>query len=179
MSAHPLLSSVTSDTDHPPVPSTTGRVRRPLALVGFLVATQCAGLVGVATTERGAWFDQLEKPSFNPPSAVFAPVWTTLYALIGFAAWRVWALEDSKERSSALRWWAVQLALNAAWTPIFFGARNLGLALVDIVLLWFAIVLTITRFVRLDRVAGSLMAPYLAWVSFATALNAAFVALNR
>ena len=125
-----------------------------------------------------AWYLSLDKPLFNPPAWMFAPVWTTLYVLMGVAAWRIWCVPDSPERAQALRQFAVQLALNAAWTPVFFGAHSLAGGLAVIVLLALAIVVTIQRFHPLDKMAAWLLAPYLAWVTFATALNAAIWSLN-
>lgn len=120
------------------------------------------------------WFRSLTKPSFNPPSWVYAPVWTLLYLLMAIAAWLVWRDGGWERQAFPLSLYLVQLVLNAAWTPLFFGAHRLGLALVDIVLQWFAIAATLLAFARVDAVAGWLFAPYLAWVSFATVLNFAF-----
>jgi translocator protein len=125
------------------------------------------------------WYDALNKPSFNPPNTVFAPVWTILYILIAIAGARVWLAAPSPERSLALRLWALQLVLNAVWSPLFFGARRPELALVDIVLMLGAIAAFVWRAWRVDRVAAWLMLPYLGWVAFATALNLAIVLLNR
>jgi tryptophan-rich sensory protein len=150
------------------------------ALVGFIALAQLAGLIGIPFTDRatGGWYDQLDRPWFNPPNWVFGPVWTTLYVLIGVAAWRVWRSADASGRTTALEWWAVQLVLNAAWTPLFFGARALWVAAIEIVVLWVAIVCTIGAFRRLDTVAAWLMVPYLAWVSFAAVLNISIALMN-
>ena len=136
------------------------------------------GIVSGWLFKPGAWYATLEKPFFNPPAVVFAPVWTVLYIAMGVAAWRIWTLPPSPERKQALRQFGVQLALNAAWTPVFFGAQSLGGGLVVIVAMVFAIVVTIQRFHPLDKIAAWLLAPYLAWVAFATALNVALLALN-
>jgi tryptophan-rich sensory protein len=109
---------------------------------------------------------------------VFAPVWTTLYVLIGIAGWRVWRTPPSAARTRTLQLWAAQLVLNAIWSPLFFGAHQMTWALVEIVVLWVAIVATLLSAWRVDRPAGALLVPYLAWVTFATVLNAGFVALN-
>lgn len=152
--------------------------RRWLALaawVGFCVAI---GIIIGFFFKPGAWFAALEKPAFNPPAWVFAPVWTLLYIAMGVSAWRIWCLPVSAERRSALHQFGVQLTFNAAWSPTFFGAQSLGGGLVVIVLLLFAIAAAIQRFHALDKIAAWLLAPYLAWVSFATLLNVAFLAMN-
>lgn len=151
-----------------------------LALL-FILVCQLAGILGAATTVTGAssWFEALDKPFFNPPSWVFGPVWTVLYTLMGVAAFLVWRQGWARpEVKAALATFGVQLLLNAAWTPVFFGAHQIGLALLIIVLLWGAIALTMRRFFPLSRWAGWLLVPYLLWVTFATALNAAIWALN-
>ena len=107
---------------------------------------------------------------------MFAPVWITLYTLMGVAAWLVWRTGPGRRRS--LTWFAVQLALNAAWTPVFFGLRAIGAGLVVIVLLELAILATIAAFAPRSRLAAALLVPYAAWVGFATALNAALWIAN-
>lgn len=149
-----------------------------LGLVLWIALCMAVGVIDGALFQPGAWFDGLEKPFFNPPAAVFAPVWTLLYILMGVAAWRVWTLRQSSERKQALRQFLVQLVLNAIWTPVFFGAQSLAGGLVVIVLLDIAIMVTIQRFHPLDKLSAWLLAPYLAWVAFATALNVALLALN-
>jgi tryptophan-rich sensory protein len=149
-------------------------------LLALVVGSQLAGLLGVpfTDTDRGSWYDALDKPSFNPPGAVFAPVWTTLYLAMAVAAWLVWRHPDSARRRIALQLFAVQLALNALWSPLFFGAEQTGWALAEIVLLLAAVATTLVLFLRVDRVAGLLLVPYLAWVAFATVLNASIVSLK-
>ena len=142
-----------------------------------------AGAIGsLAVTGQGfsSWYAAIEKPGFTPPSWVFGPVWTVLYLLMGVAAFLVWQRGlGSRLVRIALVWFLVQLALNAAWTPVFFGLHRIGLAVVVIVLLWAAIVVTMYWFFRVSRPAGMLFVPYLLWVSFATVLNAAIWHLNR
>lgn len=138
-----------------------------LGLFGFIGLTFCAPAVG-ALTLPGEWYASLNKPSWNPPSWIFGPVWTLLYLLMAVAAWRVWKREGWK---LAIWLYLVQLALNAAWTPIFFGAHTLGWALAEIILLWLAITLTMRAFLRVSKVAGLMLVPYLAWVTFAAFLN--------
>ncbi len=142
-----------------------------------------AGLVGsLVVTGDGftAWYAMIQKPSFTPPNWVFGPVWTALYVLMGVAAFLVWQRGlGARTVRTALAWFLVQLVLNALWSPVFFGVRRIGLALVVIVLLWAAIVITMSRFARVSRPAAVLLAPYLVWVSFATVLNASIWWLNR
>lgn len=156
--------------------------RRPVvSLAALAVTTQAAGLIGVPFTARavGGWYDQLDKPFFNPPSAVFAPVWTTLYAAMAGSAWLVSRAEASDRQRRALKLFAGQLALNAAWTPLFFGAKAPTVALVEITALLAAVVATTAASFAVRPSAGGLLVPYAAWVAFATALNAAIVVLNR
>lgn len=149
-------------------------------LVGWILV--CAGggaLIGlVSNGAADPWYLALRKPSWNPPSWLFAPVWTTLYVLMAVAAWRVWRHGGWMRQRPVLTIFLVQLAANFAWSPLFFSARWPALAMADLVLLWLLLVLTLWAFVRVDRRAGWLLAPYLAWVSFAAALNGAIVALN-
>ncbi|MGX5820895.1 TspO/MBR family protein [Chitinophaga lutea] len=125
------------------------------------------------------WYPTLEKPSFNPPNAVFGPVWTVLYILMGISLYLVWRLPASQARNRALWIFGVQLLLNFWWSIFFFEFHQIGLALMDIILLWLAIIFMIRHFLRLSPVAAHLQWPYLAWVSFATVLNASIWYLNR
>jgi benzodiazapine receptor len=149
-------------------------MRRGKSLIVFLVITFAAAATG-AISAPDAWFNALQKPSFNPPTWVFPPVWTVLYAMMAVAAWRVYRVTGV---GTALVLWFVQLVVNAGWTPLFFGAHRIDLAFADIALLVVLIVATIIAFLRRDRVAGVLMIPYLAWVAFATALTFAIWRLN-
>jgi translocator protein len=151
-----------------------------VALVLFVVGSQAAGLIGTLFTDpaTSAWYDQLETPPFNPPSWVFGPVWTVLYVLIGVAAWLVWRADAVRERTVALALWVVQLALNAAWTPIFFGAQRPGWALVELVVTWVAVVATAGACFRVRSRAGWVFTPYVVWVTFALVLNASIAVLN-
>ncbi len=159
----------------------------PSLIVAVLVPVVAGFLVGLTTRDADpGWYENLEKPSWNPPSAVFGPVWTTLYAAMGLASWLVWRRwrrsEDERSRGSAmtaLELYAVQLVVNLAWSPVFFGMQRIGAALGVIVVLWGLIVATIDRFRRLSGLAAVLLLPYLAWVSFATALNATIWWQNR
>ena len=155
---------------------------RPLVLAAFLGATFAAAAIGSMATFRNVatWYPTLQKPSWTPPSALFGPVWTVLYLAMSVAGWRAWRKAESAAASAGvIRLYGAQLILNALWSVLFFGLRRPDLALVDIVALWLLLALALVRFGRLDRLAGVLWAPYLAWVSFATALNAAIWYLNR
>ena len=164
-------------THSPPAFST----RSLLALGGFAVAVAiAAGLGGVAASSAQSTYDALELPPFAPPAWLFGPVWSVLYVMIaagGFLLWRT-AQASGRSWSTALTWWGVQLVLNAAWTPIFFAGDRYGLALVEIVVLLSAVLVTIGVAWRERRVAAVLLVPYAAWVAFATALNAGIVILN-
>ncbi len=152
-----------------------------LGLGGWLLLCfAVAGIGGAATSSSvGTWYQELQKPSWNPPSWVFGPVWTALYAMMAVAAWLVWRQPRTNERSGALWAFGAQLGLNLLWSCLFFGLRSPGWALVEIAVLWMAIAFTIGLFRRLSRPAALLMAPYLAWVSFATVLNFTIWTLNR
>jgi len=147
-----------------------------LTLFAFLAATLAVGFLASLVTVPNipGWYEGLHKPFFNPPNSVFAPVWTTLYVLMAVAAWRVWR----KAGLRPLGLYVLQLALNFAWSFIFFGAHAIGVALVEIALLFAAVVVTLRVFWRLDRIAGWLLVPYAAWVLFAGVLNAAIWRLN-
>jgi tryptophan-rich sensory protein len=147
-------------------------------LVVWLGVCFAAPALGSATGP-GEWYLQLQKPSWNPPGWVFGPVWTVLYVTMAVAAWMVWRRGSLRTQRLPLGLFLGQLALNALWTPLFFGLRNPGLALVDIALLWLALLATIAAFWRTHRVAAALLLPYLAWVSFAAFLNFTIWQLNR
>ena len=136
-------------------------------------------LVGSSVTlpKIPTWYASLAKPSFTPPNAVFGPVWTILYVMMAVAVWRVGATADPT-RTRAMAVFVVQLALNAIWSPVFFGLEAPRLGLAVIIMLLVALTATLAMFWRIDRLAALLLAPYLAWVCYATALNAAIVALN-
>ncbi len=126
------------------------------------------------------WYNSLNKPSFTPPSWVFGPAWIILYILIGFSGYLVFRKGLKKNGASeALKFFSLQLVLNIMWSPIFFGAHQILLAFVDIVFLWYLIFKTIKLFSKIDRVAGYLLYPYLAWVSFAAFLNFSVLIMNK
>jgi translocator protein len=131
-------------------------------------------------TSVKTWFPLLIKPPLNPPSWIFAPVWSALYILMGIAAGLIWHTIDKKrdQVKKALLFFWIQLTLNALWSVLFFGLKNPMLALIEIVLLWLLIYETYHKFKNINTIAGKLMLPYLIWVSFATYLNAAIWYLN-
>ena len=149
-----------------------------LALVGFVGLCLLVGAAGGSLTSSSirGWYLTLDRPPGVPPNWVFPVVWTTLYVMIGTAAWLVWRQPLHRQ---ALRLWGWQLLLNAAWTPAFFGLRSTVLGLVVIVPLLVLIGLTIRAFRRLSPLAALLMVPYALWTLYATYLNAGFWWLNR
>lgn len=124
------------------------------------------------------WYAALNKPAFNPPDWIFGPVWTLLYLLMGVSFFLVWKQEKDKLRNLAILIYSVQLLLNFAWSFIFFYFKLIGLALVEIVLLWCAIILMMVLFKKVKPIAAYINIPYLLWVSFAAILNAAYYILN-
>jgi tryptophan-rich sensory protein len=156
------------------------RVRQAVGLLVFLaVCFSAAALGGAATYPRiEGWYATLTKPSWTPPNGVFGPVWTLLYIAMAVAAWLVWRQKGARGARAPLVLFAVQLGLNVAWSWLFFGLMAPGLGAVDILLLWIAIVATLVAFWRRSIAAGLLLVPYLAWVTFAAALNFAIWRLN-
>ena len=145
------------------------------SLILFLVLVIGGGLAIGYLTAPGEWYAGLAKPSFNPPGWVFAPVWTVLYGLIAVAGWRSFV----RDRAGwPMRLWWAQLALNFLWSPVFFAAHRIGLALLVILLLLAAILAFVAASWRRDRIAAWLFAPYAAWVAFASVLNGSIWALN-
>lgn len=150
--------------------------KRPLLL--FILVTLLVGAAGTIFTQPNipTWYARLVHPDITPPNWLFAPVWTTLYVLMAVAAWRVWRITGLK--SVEMSAWGLQLALNFAWSAIFFALHRIGAALVEILLLDLAILYTMLLFWRRDAIAGALLLPYLAWTSFATLLTWRFWQLN-
>jgi len=145
---------------------------RAAAVCGVVVAMAS---LGGAIAPPGAWYAGLTQPAGTPPDIAFPIAWTTLYIFMAIAAWRVWR---ARGVGSALGLFALQLILNACWMPVAFGLQWLGGALIVIGLLWLAVAATMTAFWRVDRLAGLLFVPYLAWVSYACYLNAGLAWLN-
>lgn len=132
----------------------------------------------ITTPVVSIWYAGLVKPSWTPPNWVFGPVWSALYLMMAVAVWLVWRLGGFAKAAIPLTLFLVQLALNAAWSILFFGLRMPGLAFAEIVLLWFAILVTLVMFWRLNPIAGFLLVPYILWTTFAGALNLALWQLN-
>ena len=152
--------------------------RKAIGLAGWLLVSFAAAWIG-SRYMPGEWYASLAKPAWNPPSAVFAPVWTVLYVLMGVAAWLVWKRAGFRGAGVALTLFIVQLVLNALWSYLFFGLHHISAAFVDIVVLWAAILAVTALFWRKVRTAGILMLPYLAWVGFASCLNFTLWQMNR
>ncbi|MGE3245342.1 MAG: TspO/MBR family protein [Beijerinckiaceae bacterium] len=146
-----------------------------IALGVFIAVPLAAGMVIGYATAPGAWYAALVKPGFNPPNWVFAPVWSTLYVLIGVAGWLVWRRAAA---SPAMAFWGLQMLLNWAWSPVFFTLHAPGAALVIILLLLISILAFLFFARRVDRLAAWLFLPYAVWVAFATALNFEIWRLN-
>lgn len=159
----------------------TKTLRDGAELVIWVVVCEAVGFVGswFTTAAIPVWYVGLAKPFFAPPNWVFAPVWTTLYLLMGVAAWLVWRQRHNKTaRRAAMLWFGAQLVLNAVWSPVFFGQQNIFGGLVVIGLLWLAIMGTIIVFARRSLASAWLLVPYLAWVSLASLLNYSLWVLN-
>lgn len=150
-----------------------------LGFVAWLAVSFVASAIGaVASIRAASFYGQLDQPSWAPPSWVFGPVWTILFALMGIAAWLVWRTGGFRANRSALTLFLVQLAVNALWSWLFFAWHRGALAFADVVLLWLLIVATLVCFWRVRPLAGALLMPYLLWVSFAAALNYSLWQLN-
>jgi tryptophan-rich sensory protein len=157
------------------------RINNFFKLIIAIVVSELAGIIGSVFTISAipTWYAGLVKPVLNPPSWVFGPVWTTLYALMGIAAFLVWkAGWERKEVRVALKIFGLQLFLNAIWSIIFFGLQIPGWALVDIAALWLAIVWTMFIFYKISKPAAYLLVLYILWVSFASYLNYSIWMLN-
>jgi tryptophan-rich sensory protein len=156
-------------------------IKTSLKLVSAIVLSELAGIVGSFFTVSSitTWYADIIRPTFSPPNWIFGPVWTTLFALMGIALFLVWqkglAQRDVK---IAVALFSVQLILNVCWSIIFFGAHNPGGAFVEIIFLWLAILATIIAFFKISKLAGYLLVPYIAWVTFAAFLNYAIWTLN-
>ena len=154
--------------------------KQSLGLLGWLAATFAAGSVGaIASVRAASFYAQLSQPSWAPPAWLFGPVWSVLYILMALAAWLVWRKHGFSGASTGLRLFAIQLVANALWTWLFFTLHLGALSLAEIVLLWLLIAATIFAFWPLQRPAALLLVPYLAWVSFASALTFSLWQLNH
>ena len=150
-----------------------------VGLTGWLLLSFLAAALGaVASVQAASFYQQLAQPPWAPPSSVFGPVWSVLYALMGIAAWLTWRDGGWRRRRGVLVLFVIQLAVNALWSWLFFAWHHGALGFVDIVSLWWLIVATLVGFWRVRPLAGALLIPYLCWVSFAAALNFAVWQLN-
>lgn len=152
-----------------------------IKLLISIIVCECAGLIGSVFTTGAipTWYASLQKPSFTPPNWLFAPVWSTLYLLMGIAAFLIWRKGlDIRQVRIALIIFLIQLVLNILWSVVFFGLESPLYGLIEIVILWIAILITILRFWKISPVAAWLMVPYILWTSVATALNASIWVLN-
>ena len=150
-----------------------------LKAVGWIVLSQMAGFIGAGLTATSVqtWYVTLNKPWFTPPNWLFGPMWLTLYTLMGLATF--WISEKkTKQSKSAVKFFLVHLLVNALWSPVFFGLKQVFLALVIIAIMWVMIVLLIGKYGKIDKKAGLALIPYLMWVSVATALNVTILVLN-
>ena len=152
-----------------------------LKLVVSVILCQVAGFLGslFTTPAIATWYATLKKPFFNPPNWIFSPVWISLFILMGVSLYLVWRRSDHPKFKIAFIFFFAQLFLNILWSIAFFGLRSPLLGLVDIILLWIAILFTVLNFFKVSKWAGVLLIPYLLWVSFATLLNFSLWALNR
>jgi benzodiazapine receptor len=158
-------------------PSPSPKSRQILALVGWLAVCFAASTTAVFVS-TGGWYAVLLKPSWNPPAWLFGPAWSLLYVLMAVAAWLVWREGGWKTQQRQLRLFLLHWLLNALWTPLFFGMHQLGPAFAEIIILWLVLAATLISFWGVRKIAGVLLVPYLAWVSFAAALNFAIWRLN-
>lgn len=153
-------------------------------IVKFIISLAIPLLVGFGgsyftTPEITGWFQTINKPSWNPPNAVFAPVWTTLYVLMGIALFLVWkSTANPASKRMAIIFFFIQLALNFCWSLIFFNRHDIGMAMIEIALLWLSILVTIFAFAKVNKLAAWLLVPYISWVSFAAILNYTIWQLN-
>lgn len=155
--------------------------KRPIHLIAWIVLCETAGIVGSLFTAPAipTWYAGLAKPWFSPPNWLFAPVWTVLYALMGISVYRIWRMSKTlKVARNEVKLFLIHLLVNALWSLVFFGLKNISLALFIIVLLWILIVMLIKRFNKLDLLSSYLLIPYFGWVTFATLLNFALWVLN-
>ena len=152
----------------------------PSLLVCLFIPLAIGGLSGFFTSSAiNTWYVTLNKPSFNPPNYLFAPVWTTLFTLMGISLFMIWSSAKGYRRNNALLIFTIQIILNFIWSFLFFNYESPGLALIEIAMLWTSILLMIKYFGRISRIAAALQVPYLLWVSFASILNTAIWYLNK
>lgn len=157
------------------------RINNILKIIASISITLTTGALASYFTMDAitTWYVTLNKPSFNPPNWIFGPVWTTLYILLGIGLFLIWKERPSRMRNEALTIFGIQLTLNFAWSFFFFYIHQIGIALIEIVLLWSSILLMIRYFNKINPIAAYINIPYLLWVTFATVLNAAYYILNQ
>lgn len=153
------------------------RTRQIVGLAAWIAVSFIPAWLGSQATNP-EWYSSLDRPSWAPPSYLFGPVWSTLYLLMGIAAWLVWRRHGFRGAGVALGLFLVQLVFNGAWSWIFFGVNRMGLAFAELVALWLLILATMIAFFRVRRAAGWLLLPYLLWVTYAGALNFALWRMN-
>ncbi len=158
------------------------RYAKPLKLMISIFICLAAGMFGSFFTSASVdtWYETLNKPSFNPPNWLFAPVWTVLYVVMGISLFLIWSSENAARdrKSTALILFSLQLLLNVVWSVFFFGLKNPFLAFLEIIFLWGTITFTIFSFHKISVSSAYLLLPYLLWVSFASVLNCSIVLLN-
>ncbi len=153
-------------------------------LLKLIISIVGCEIIGVAATPFTlsaipTWYSRLNKPSFSPPNWIFGPVWTVLYLTMGISLYFVWRKKPNKKIRIALLYFLMQLTFNFIWSILFFGFRSPILGIIDIVVLWVAILLTIIKFYKIEKISAWLLVPYLFWVSFATVLNFSILILNH
>jgi translocator protein len=151
-----------------------------LGIITAIMACELVGAIGSLFTAPsiGTWYALLQKPSFNPPNWIFAPVWTTLFALMGIAVFMIWEKRNDRRAKNALLVFTFQMVLNVMWSILFFGGHSPLAGFIDIIILWMVIVWTIAVFRKVSPWSAWLLVPYLAWVSFAAYLNYSLMILN-
>ncbi len=151
-----------------------------IALIVFVVICLLVGAMGgvITASSVDTWYQTLQKPVFNPPDWLFAPVWSTLYLMMAVAGWRVWKRVGLTAGRRAFLVYGLQLVLNLVWSYLFFGIQRIDLALIEIVILLTVIIINMVMFWRIDRLAGILFIPYVLWVFFAQLLNFSLLMLN-
>jgi len=149
-------------------------------VISIILPLGIGAVAGIFTSDAiPGWYETLNKPSFNPPNRLFGPVWTILYIIMGISLYLIWKQSPGKERNRAILVFLIQLFLNFCWSFLFFYYHQIGLAMVEIILLWFSILYMMVLFYKIKPLAAYINIPYLLWVTFASILNAAYFFLNR
>jgi len=162
-------------------PAKNNFLRDALYFLAFVILAQVAGIVGSLFTSGSVdtWYQEISRPPFTPPDWLFAPVWISLYFLMGISAYLVWKKgAEKKEVKTALAIFFIQLGLNSIWSILFFGLHWILIAFIEILFLWIAILFMMVKFYPLSKTAALIQIPYILWVSFAAVLNFSFAALN-